>query len=116
MIAQAFANNGARVYIASRHQDVLEQSTKIWGGSLIHPKGQIIPVQVDITDKNSIQSLVKDISAKEKWIDVLVNNAGISEGTSNVEAGDESATKLGEELFNEEQSSWENVYRTNVIG
>jgi NAD(P)-dependent dehydrogenase (short-subunit alcohol dehydrogenase family) len=116
MIAQAFANNGARVYIASRRKEVLEQSTKVWGSSLLHPKGRIIPMQVDISDKGSIQSLVQEISSKEKWVDVLVNNAGISEGTSNVEAGDESAQKLSEELFNEDQASWENVYRTNVVG
>ena len=49
-------------------------------------------------------------------VDVLVNNAGISKGTSTVEKGDESATALKEQLWNESMSDWEEVYRTNVIG
>jgi hypothetical protein len=41
---------------------------------------------------------------------------GVSVGTSNVEAGDESAEKLSETLFSEELKDWDDVYRTNVTG
>lgn len=51
----------------------------------------------------------------ERW-KILVNNAGITKGTSEVEKGDEDATQLGKELFSEEMQNWEDVYRTNVIG
>ncbi|OAX44071.1 NAD(P)-binding protein [Rhizopogon vinicolor AM-OR11-026] len=98
MIAQAFANNGAKVYITSRRREVLERTAKRWGSSLAHPQGRI------------------EVSKQENHIDLLVNNAGISEGTSAVEKGDESAKALSMELFGEDQASWENVYRTNVIG
>lgn len=116
MIAQAFANNGARVYITGRRPEVLEQTTKAWGKSLLHPRGQLIPVPADITDKASIEHLFKEISKNEKHVDVLVNNAGVSLGTSEVEKGDESAQALKDELWKEELSDWETVYRTNVIG
>ncbi|OJT11373.1 Rhamnolipids biosynthesis 3-oxoacyl-[acyl-carrier-protein] reductase [Trametes pubescens] len=116
MIAQAFANNGARVYITGRRPEVLEHATKAWGKSLVNPRGQLIPVPADITDKASIEHLFKEISKNEKHVDVLVNNAGVSLGTSEVEKGDESAQALKDELWKEELSDWETVYRTNVIG
>ena len=116
MIAQAFANNGARVYITGRRPEVLEQATKTWGKSLLNPRGQIIPVPADITDKASIEHLFNEVSKHEKHVDVLVNNAGVSIGTSTVEKGDESAQALKDQLWNEDLSEWETVYRTNVIG
>ncbi|EIN11064.1 hypothetical protein PUNSTDRAFT_119862 [Punctularia strigosozonata HHB-11173 SS5] len=116
MIAQPFANNGARVYVASHRADTLRNAVDTWGSSLLHPKGKLISTQVDITDKSSIRNLVKEVSSREKWVDVLVNDAGISESTNNVEAGDESAEKLSETLFSDEQATWENTHRTNVIG
>jgi len=116
MISQAFANNGAKVYITSRRMESLQTAVKSWGSNLAHPKGELIPIECDITSKSSIQKLVEEIQKKEKHVDVLVNNAGISEGTSEVEKGDEDVNALAKELFNEDLDSWENVYRTNVIG
>jgi NADP-dependent 3-hydroxy acid dehydrogenase YdfG len=75
MIAQAYANNGARVYIAARRREVLEKTVATWGPALAHSKGKLIPVEVDITDKASIKNLVQQISSKEKTVDVLVNSA-----------------------------------------
>jgi len=116
MIAQAFANNGARVYIIGRRAEALQTAVDKWGSSLAHSQGKMIPLTADITDKASIESLSKEIGSKEKKIDVLVNNAGISLGTSDVEKGRESAEALQEELWAEKQENWEAVYRTNVIG
>ncbi|KZT06522.1 NAD(P)-binding protein [Laetiporus sulphureus 93-53] len=116
MIAQAFANNGARVYITGRRAETLQTAAKTWGASLAHPQGKIIPITADITDKASIQNLAQEIAKHEKHVDVLVNNAGIDGSTSTVEKGDESAQALQKELWNEEVLMWESVYRTNVIG
>jgi NAD(P)-dependent dehydrogenase (short-subunit alcohol dehydrogenase family) len=116
MIAQGFANNGAKVYITSRRRELLEEISQKWGSSLKHPKGALIPVACDVTDKNSIKQLVQEISEKEDHVDCLVNNAGIQLQKSPVELGDESAATFGEGLFNESQQDWEDVYRTNVVG
>ena len=116
MITQAFANNGARVYITGRRPEALQTAAKTWGKSLLHPRGQIIPVPADCTDKASIENLVNTVAKHEKRVDVLVNNAGISKGTSTVEKGDESANALKEQLWNENVADWEDVYRTNVTG
>ncbi|KAI6034509.1 hypothetical protein BKA83DRAFT_89671 [Pisolithus microcarpus] len=109
MIAQAFANNGAKVYITSRRQDVLEQTTKRWGSSLVHARGELIPA-------DSVRQLVDEIGRNESQVDLLVNNAGISKTTSEVEKGEGSVKALAEELFNEDPNHWEDIYKTNVIG
>ncbi|KAL5524901.1 hypothetical protein ACEPAF_8770 [Sanghuangporus sanghuang] len=116
MAAQALANNGARVYITSRRQSVLEQAVATHGKSLVHPKGELIPISADVTDKSSIDQLVAEISKCEDHVDVLVNNAGISKATSTVEKGDENAVALSKELWEENANDWEDVFRTNVIG
>ena len=116
MIAQAFANNGARVYITGRRQDALDTAVKTWGSSLAHPQGKLIGVTADITDKASLENLAKEVGKHEKHVDILVNNAGVSLGTSTVEKGNESARELQKELWSESQADWEAVYRTNVIG
>ncbi|KAI0265085.1 NAD-P-binding protein [Gloeopeniophorella convolvens] len=116
MISQALANNGARVYILGRREDVLQRTVETHGSNLLHPKGQLVPLQCDITSKDSLSATVDKIKAKEDHVDVLVNNAGISVGTSEVEKGDESADALQKELWAEKLEEWEDVYRTNVIG
>ncbi|KAG1806531.1 uncharacterized protein HD556DRAFT_1532562 [Suillus plorans] len=75
MIAQAFANNGAKVYITSCRQASLKHITKQWGSSLAHPKGNFIPTRSNV-------ELVQEIGKQEDHIDLLVNNAGISEVTN----------------------------------
>ncbi|KLO06868.1 NAD(P)-binding protein [Schizopora paradoxa] len=109
--------NGARVYISGRRKDVLEQTTRMCGASPSHPQGQIIPIVADITSKSDAFNLVHEVSVskREKKLDLLVNNAGISGGTSSTEKGRESARALADELWKEDVMQWENVYRTNVI-
>lgn len=116
MIAQAFANNGAKVYITGRRPDALEKAVQTWGSSLAHPQGKLIPVIADITDKASLEKLAAEVRKHENTLDVLVNNAGVSLDSSEVEKGDESAQALQKELWGESQADWEAVYRTHVIG
>ena len=116
MIAQGFANNGARVYIVGRHADALQQVVDTWTPKLEHPKGQLIPLTADVSDKASIEQLAQQVASKEQKLDVLVNNAGVVLGTSTVEKGKESAEALRDVLWKEKQEDWETIFRTNVIG
>ena len=115
MAAQALANNGARVHISGRRKDVLDQTARTHGANLSHPQGQIIPIVVDITSKSDVLNFVHEVSKRESKLDLLVNNAGISEGTTSTEKGQESAQALADELWKEDMTQWENVYRTNVV-
>lgn len=75
MITQALVANGAKVYITSRRDEVLEQTEKLYNTG----PGQIIPLQGDVSDKNDIKRLYDEMCQKEpKGIQLLVNNAGIA--------------------------------------
>ncbi|KIJ50843.1 hypothetical protein M422DRAFT_159176 [Sphaerobolus stellatus SS14] len=116
MCAQAFANNGARVYIIGRRKETLDQAVKVHGSSLENG-GQLIPLQGDASKKDGIATLVNEISKREKYVNVLVNNAGIDgEHRQSVEKGDESPQALHEQLWSCPEEEWADVYRTNTTG
>lgn len=110
MATQALAANGARVYITGRRKEVLDNAAKHHDPS---QGGEIIPIgPCDVTKKSDLESLVKQISEKEKCIHLLITNAGISGPKGNPESED--AKELKEELFAEDQKEWLDVFNTNV--
>lgn len=111
MATQALAVNGAKVYITGRTGEKLDRVTELYSKNI---PGQIIPITSDITSKESIEKLVKEIEFKERALHILINNAGISSSTSNTEADD--PKQLQQELFHPSATfdEWDDVYRTNV--
>ncbi|KAI0246184.1 rhamnolipids biosynthesis 3-oxoacyl-reductase [Lactifluus subvellereus] len=77
MIATAYVQNGAKVYIASRKEkqlkEVSEQLNKIRPGFCEY-------VVADLSSKAGCDHLVEAIKAKESKIHILVNNSGMSWG------------------------------------
>lgn len=91
-----------------KRKEVLEAAAKNYGHG-----DKIIPVQADITSKSDIESAYKTISAKDQYVHLLVNNAGISGPWSKTEATETSSIK--EDLFhNSEFHEWDATYRLNV--
>ncbi|KAG7440266.1 NAD(P)-binding protein [Guyanagaster necrorhizus] len=72
-IAKAFAANGAKVYIIGRRSDVLERAA----ASVTGVPGSIVPLQMDVTDEESVKASCKHIEGIDGKLDILVNNAGI---------------------------------------
>ena len=67
----------------------------------------------DVTKKEDLENLVSEISKKEKYINVLICNAGISGPKAEPES--EKATELKETLFKGESfQEWSDTYNTNV--
>jgi carbonyl reductase 1 len=62
--------------MACRNIELAEQSMKELQKKCTTPHLHI--EQLDITDKNSIDSFIKVINEKYKTIDVLINNAGVA--------------------------------------
>ncbi|KAF9241084.1 hypothetical protein BU15DRAFT_87329 [Melanogaster broomeanus] len=73
MISTALENNGATVYIVGRRLDVLEKAA-----SEHNRYGKMIPLQGDITSRDSLLSMAQTVKSRHGYIDVLVNNAGIA--------------------------------------
>jgi len=112
MITQALVANGAKVYITGRTGEKLKRVVETYSEG----KDSIIPITADVTSKEEIKKLVKEIELREsKGLCILVNNAGISGNTFETEAS--SAQELKKKLFDPDTATfedWTSVYRTNV--
>ncbi|KAM6494296.1 hypothetical protein JOM56_010657 [Amanita muscaria] len=73
MMATALEHNGATVYIVGRRHVVLEKAAK-----QNSKHGRIIPLVGDVTDRDSLLSMVEIVKASHGYIDLLINNAGIA--------------------------------------
>lgn len=113
MITQALAVNGAKVYITGRTGEKLDRVVETYGKDI---EGEIIALKgFDVTDKEQISKLVKEVESREKCLCILVNNAGISSNTVTTET--ESAQEMKKNLFDVEKSTfddWTSTYSTNV--
>ena len=76
-IATGFVRNGAKVYISSRSAkdcaETVEELNKLGPGTCI-------AIPADMQKVSEVERLVKELSAKEKALHVLVNNAGAAWG------------------------------------
>ncbi len=71
--AKLFASLGARLSLAARRMDVLQNET-----AGILPEADILYVRADVSVEEDCKRLVDETVAKFGRIDVLVNNAGLS--------------------------------------
>jgi NAD(P)-dependent dehydrogenase (short-subunit alcohol dehydrogenase family) len=111
MATQALVANGAKVYITGRTKEKLDRVVKQYSQG----SDSIIPLQADITSKDDISKLVKEVESRESCLCILINNAGISGSTHQTEAS--SASEMKQNLFDNEAATfedWTDVYRTNV--
>ncbi|KAI9815002.1 MAG: hypothetical protein M1827_002845 [Pycnora praestabilis] len=111
MCTQALAANGAKVYITGRRMEALENAAKTHspeGGGAIIPVGPC-----DVTKKEDLERIVSEVSKNEKYINLLITNAGVSGPKAEPESS--SATELKAKLWNNEDfASWNATFNTNV--
>jgi len=112
MAAQALSANGAKVYITGRRGEVLENAAKTH--SPTGGKGEIIAASTcDVTKKEDLDKLYKEISAKEKYLTLLITASGIS-GTK-AQPDETDAVKLKKTLWEAETfEAWGETYATDV--
>ncbi|KAI0747526.1 NAD-P-binding protein [Fomes fomentarius] len=91
MIAIGFIKNGAKVYISSRSGKDCSATEKELNA--LGP-GQCIAIPADIQKLEEVDRLVKELSAKEKVLHILVNNAGAAWGDTIDDYPDAAWTKL----------------------
>lgn len=110
--AKALAANGAKVYVTGRRAEKLKDAELTDSAS----GGSIVGIQMDCTDKQSIQDGVKAIAAKEKFVNLLINNAGqtsVNYGPKGLPTGD--VKSISEEMLNNQTfDDWTGIYKINV--
>lgn len=74
-IATSFAEQGAKVVVADRNEEGVRDTVN----AINESGGEAIGVIVNVTEKDSVENMVE--ATLQKWgrVDVLVNNAGISQ-------------------------------------
>src|SRR2546430_9005665 len=77
MIARAYVENGAKVYITARRADACEALAKE-----LSQIGECIAIPADLSRMEEIARLSSELHKREKRLDILVNNAGASWGAT----------------------------------
>jgi 3-hydroxy acid dehydrogenase/malonic semialdehyde reductase len=80
-VARRFAADGARVIAAARRTDRLQDLKDEFGG-------QILPMQLDVRDRDRVAADVARLPDEFKAIDLLVNNAGLALGLNPAQDAD----------------------------
>ncbi|CAK4010599.1 Hypothetical predicted protein [Lecanosticta acicola] len=118
MITQALAANGAKVYITSRRAEALETAAQSHSPDLQNEMketgGHIIPLgPCDVTKKEDLQKVVDELSTKEKYVNLLVCNAGVA--GPKAEPKEQDAGDLKKKLWeNESVEEWQQTLQTDV--
>ena len=96
MIARAYVQSGAKVYISSRKADVCEQVSAELG-----EQGECVAIPADLSSEDEAKRLAAEIADREPALHVLVNNAGANWGAP---------------LAEHDEKAWERVLGLNVKG
>jgi NAD(P)-dependent dehydrogenase (short-subunit alcohol dehydrogenase family) len=94
MIAEGMVQAGARVYISSRKADVCDREA-----ARLSKLGTCVSLPADLGSLAGCTALAEALQAKERELDVLVNNAGANWGAPMAEYPD---------------SAWDKVFELNV--
>ncbi|TFY77833.1 hypothetical protein EWM64_g6180 [Hericium alpestre] len=112
MVATALEDKGATVYIVGRRKTVLEAAAK---ESSKH--GRIIPLQGDITDRDSLLAAAQTLREKHGYINLLVNNAGVALGNRRPQDYRGDIRALQSALWNDAApGDFEGCFGINVTG
>ena len=112
MATQALAVNGAKVYITGRTKAKLDNVVSTYGKNV---SGEIIALPGDISTKEGVSALYDEYAKREKCLCILVNNAGISSATTQVES--RRGAEMRSNFFDTDKSTyqdWDQTYNTNV--
>lgn len=107
MASQALAANGAKVYIAGRRLEALKTAAEAHGKENV--EGELIPIQMDETDIESVKKAYEEISGKEDRLNLLVNNAGLAGPRADISAAEKGPEAFKEAMLKLPKSAWNDV-------
>ncbi|KAI9844622.1 MAG: hypothetical protein M1837_005474 [Sclerophora amabilis] len=100
------ANGAAKVYIIGRRKDVLESAAKE------HPN--IIPVQGDVTSKDSLSAIERQITEEVGYINVLIANSGIVGPSSSALKKDATLQEMRDHWWNQPAEKFTETFAVNT--
>ena len=97
--AKIFAQAGANLILAARRLDRLQNLAK----DLENEYGrQVYPLQLDVRDRDQVESAIATLPNAWSQVDILINNAGLSRGLDKLHEGN--------------IDDWEEMIDTNIKG
>lgn len=97
--AKQFAACGARLIITARR---IERIKKLAAALTKEHQADILPIQLDVQDKEQVAKVIRELPTNWQAIDILVNNAGLALGSDKIQNGD--------------IKNWETMVNTNILG
>ncbi len=109
MMAKALATAGARkVYILGRRKSALEKAAA--------QNERLIPLECDVTEKESLQSAVDTITKDTGYVNLVVANSGVLGPRNNFDPSF-SIQELRKHMFEDVSvEDFTGVYKVNVTG
>ncbi|PNS15925.1 hypothetical protein CAC42_4326 [Sphaceloma murrayae] len=105
--ASALARNGAsKIFLLGRRLAPLEKAREDFGSS-------ITPVQCDVASPESLSAAVKTISGHTTYIDVLINNAGIT-GPAHTDLYNANSIEELSQMMLSQPEKWAQTYEINT--
>ncbi|KAJ5782469.1 hypothetical protein N7457_004243 [Penicillium paradoxum] len=109
------ANEVSKIFILGRREDALQETAS----QAIN--GTVIPIQCDITSKESLEAAYKAVAGQTTHVDLLIANSGIMGPPMKLPQPAEdgsmpSLSEVREELFNIPMEEFNNVMNVNVTG
>jgi len=114
MLARALESNGAKVYITGRRHEKLQEAAKL------AEHDNLVPIQGSTTSHDDLQRVVDQITKETGYIDLLVNNAGMTTFDSSPNArpiptAQSSVSEVRDYYFNyRPQQVWNETLETNI--
>ncbi|KAJ9190695.1 hypothetical protein DTO164E3_9207 [Paecilomyces variotii] len=115
MIAKGFVTNGAKVYICALPTDPIAEKVAELNSLGKNAGGSAEAIPCNLMSKESISTLASEISQREKYIDILISNAGIRRDppqSCNVLTA--SLQDLQASMWSSNYSDWEDTFRINT--
>jgi NAD(P)-dependent dehydrogenase (short-subunit alcohol dehydrogenase family) len=97
-IALGLSSYGAKLVVASRNMDALK---KVAAHIREETGGEAVPMQVDVTDEDSVISLVEAVLKRFQTVDILVNAMGLN---------------IKREALDYPMQDWDKIFDINVKG
>ncbi|CAN5636016.1 SDR family NAD(P)-dependent oxidoreductase [soil metagenome] len=82
--AHTFAEAGCNIIITGRREDRLEKISKELASKY---RIQCAAIKMDVRDFENVKQGIDSITPKQKKIDILINNAGLSRGINKIQDG-----------------------------
>lgn len=122
MAARGIASQGAKVYITGRRLSVLVAAAEAHNDALSKQGGSLVPIQVDVTDKKSLESAAQHIEKADGGLHILVNNAGVEGVVTHFTSHDfasgsdaDRATLIAKRFWESETfDNWDATFKPNV--